>query len=114
MQLLFRDINGDVCGRLLQRFDEDAGLRAGAGAESDELDVRPEIRCNLGAISIENVDFGARNVIFRQLANSLEQRRTTIVVKIFARERARFGRKTSNYIRKKVRRFWRGNRLWRS
>src|SRR3954454_23856611 len=41
-QLLFGDIYGNINGRTLERFDQNARLRTCASAESDELDVRTE------------------------------------------------------------------------
>ena len=97
-QLLLRDINRDINGRVHERFDQNTSLCAGAGAESDELDIRSELRCDLGAISIQNVDLGSGDVIFLQLANFLEQHRSPFIVKIFAWKRTRIARETGDYI----------------
>ena len=63
----------------------------------------PSCDCDLGAISIQNVDLGPGNVIFRQLANFLEQRRAALIVKIFARQRARMAGKTGDYVCQEIR-----------
>jgi hypothetical protein len=97
-QLLFRDINGDVSGRPLEGFDENPRLGARASAESNQLDIRSELRRDFGAMSIQNIELGLGDVILWQLANFLEQRCSSFIVKILARHRAWIGRKASNYI----------------
>src|SRR5207237_5083597 len=102
-QLLLRNIDGDVNGGALERFDENASLRTGAGAKSDQLDACSEVRRDLGAISIQNVDLSSGNVIFRQLANFLEQHRAALIVKILAAKCSRIAGKSGDYVCRKVR-----------
>src|SRR6266567_2449885 len=103
-QLFFRNVDRDVDGRFYERLDENPSLGAGAGAQSDELDILPEVRGDLGAISIENVDLGRGDIVFWEFANSLEQRRATLVVKIFTRKRTRIAGKTGDDVREEIRR----------
>ncbi len=42
-QLLFRDIDWDINGRILESLDQNPRFRAGAGAQSDEFEVRSEL-----------------------------------------------------------------------
>ena len=95
-QLLLRDVDRDINGRLFERFDEDPRLGARAGAESDQLDVRSEMRGDFGSMSIQNIDLGPRDVILRQLANFLEQRRAALIVEILARQRTWIAGKTGD------------------
>ena len=101
--MLLRNIDRDVNCGLSQRFDQNTCLGPGAGAESDQFDVWSETRCDVGAISIQNVDLGSGDVIFRQLANFLEQRRAPLIVKIFAGKRARIAGKSGDHVREKIR-----------
>ena len=102
-QLLFRNIDWDVNSGTLERFDENASLGAGAGAKSDQLDIWPEARCDIGAILIQNVDLGSSDVIFGQFANFLKERRAPIIVKIFGRKRSRIAGKTGNHVCQEIR-----------
>ena len=110
-QLLFRDIDGDVdCGSL-ECFDKNTGLGARARPQSDQLNISSELRCDIAAISIKDVDLGPRDVILRQLANLLEQTRAPLVVEVFARQHVWIAGKTGDRVCEKIRRFQRGNLL---
>ena len=101
--MLLRNIHRDVNRGAFERFDENASLRTGAGAKSDQLDACSEVRRDLGAISIQNVDLSSGNVIFRQLANFLEQHRAALIVKILAAKCSRIAGKSGDYVCQKVR-----------
>ena len=83
-QLFFRNIDRDINSWLFERVDQDPRFGARAGAEPDQVDLWPEMRCDFGAMSIQNIDLGSRNVLLRQFANFLKQGRAALVVKILA------------------------------
>ena len=58
----------------------------------------PRCDCDFGAMSIQNIDLGSRNVILRQLADFLEQRCAALIVEILAWQRARLGGKTRDNV----------------
>ena len=107
-QLLLRDIDRDINSGLLERFNENARLGTRSSAESDQLNIRSNLRRDFSAVSIENIDLGASDVILRQFANLLEQRSTALIVEILARQGARIGGKARDNVRQQIRRW--GNR----
>src|SRR6516162_2549435 len=83
---------------MLKRFQQQSHLAARTAAELDELrvatDETRDFRCTLG----ENAHLRARQVIFRKLANLLEQGRAALVIEkaagnrfVSARERTQHG-----------------------
>jgi hypothetical protein len=97
-QLLFRDVDRDINGRFFERFNEDPRLGACASSKANELNVRPKLRRDFGAMSTQNIDLGPGDVILRKLANFLKQCRTALIVEILARQRTWIGGKTGRYI----------------
>jgi hypothetical protein len=91
-QLFFRDIDGDINGRILKRFDQNPRFRSCARAQSDQFDAGSELRRNVSATSIQNIDLVAGDIIFRQFTDLLKQRRAPLIIEVFARDRARIRR----------------------
>src|SRR5437870_2058389 len=100
---IFANIDRDINSWLFERVDQDPRFSARAGAEPDQVDLWPEMRCDFSAMSIQNIDLGSRNVILRQFANFLKQRRAALVVKILAWQRAWLAGKTGDYVCQEIR-----------
>src|SRR5207248_1113074 len=86
-----RDVDGDVAQPRLtceQRLDDAARLRGAAATEFDERDFKTPRRAldYLAGAAREDFAFGARQVVFRQATDGLEELRAEVVVEVFRRE----------------------------
>ena len=95
-QLLLRNVDRDVNGWRLQLFEENARLCPGPGAKTNQLATRADALCHFVSVKPENRGLGSGNVIFREVADVLKQRRAALVVKIFARQGARHARQAGD------------------
>ena len=75
-------------------------FHASAGAEADQLRVVANRFRDFGAVLTQNLRLRAGDVIFGQFADLLEEIRAALVVKEFARQRARRARKSRDRLRR--------------
>src|SRR5579883_2370165 len=86
-QMLARNVDGNIGGGPLQRFEQDARLAAGAAAELDEAAFPSRPRRDGRRVLLKDRDLGAGRVIFRKPADLLEQGRAPRVVEELAGDR---------------------------
>ena len=85
-QVLARDVDGHVTGRVAQLVEEAPGLEAAATAILDEQATRPQQPGHLRRVPLHDAKLGARRVILLQLRDLLEQGRADLVVEVLARQ----------------------------
>ena len=83
-------------------FEQHPRLDSRAGAESDQLRVGADRFRHLAPVVPQQLCLRARDVILGQLADFLEQLDAAFVVKKFAWERTRRGRKTGENFREEI------------
>ena len=87
-QRLARDVDRDIGGRRLERVAAAVRtLRLAPLPNSTSWHARPDKRGDLAGVLLEDRHLGARRIVFRQLADLLEQRRAARVVEKVARDR---------------------------
>ena len=88
-QPLLGDIDRDISDRVLELLEQHARLDSGARAETDQLDIRANRFRHLASVALQQLRLRARDVILGQFADFLEEIGAALIVKKFARERAR-------------------------
>ena len=64
-ELFLGNINRNINRGFLERFDQDARFGSRTGAKTNKLEVCSELRCNVVAMSVQNIDLGASDIILR-------------------------------------------------
>jgi hypothetical protein len=82
-----RDVHRDVSGKLRRGAEQDRCLGARAASELDQRGLVRQPPGHVGRVLAENAELGASRIIFRQLADALEQPRAGAVVEILCRQR---------------------------
>ena len=85
-QVLTRDVDGHVTGRVAQPVEEVPGLEAAAAAILDEKATWPQQPGHLRPVALHDAKLGTRRVILLQLRDLLEQGRAGLVVEVLARQ----------------------------
>ena len=102
-----RDVNGHVKQTRLpaeQRLDDAAGLGSAAAAEFEERDGgAPRGRLgDLARAAREDFAFGARQVVFGEPADGLEELRAEVVVEVFRGQKLLLRREAEAHVAGKV------------
>ena len=72
VQMLARDVDGDVGRRPIERPQKNSNLLAGAAAKLDQPAARPHLGRDIARILLENRDLRPSRIIFWQPADLLE------------------------------------------
>ena len=94
---LARDIDGHI-KRRLQLLDQDACPGARAAAELYQLAIRAEELRHRGGMLAHDREFGARGIVLRQGADSLEQLAAARIVEVLRRQRLLRPRQTRQHV----------------
>ena len=89
LEVLARDVDGQIALRRLQRIEQQPHLDQRARAELHDLGPRADLRGDLAGTLREDAQLGARGVVLGQLADAVEELRAAHVVEVLGRDAAR-------------------------